>query len=374
MRILFTGGGTGGHIFPIITVARQIKKIYNQENDLEMFFLGAPAGDDFSNVLENEGIKTKMILTGKIRRYFSIKNIVDFFKMPFGLIQSFWYLYTWMPDVIFNKGGFGSVPVVLVGWLYRIPILTHESDLTPGLANRLGAKFSKKIAISFDKSEKYFSKEKTALIGNPIRTNIIKACSSNSLEDKENARNILGLISQRQVIFVFGGSQGAQILNQAILMILPRLLEKYDVIHQCGSKNLEKIKKEVSQIPSDNYHLFSFLNEKQIAAAYLLSNLIISRAGAGSISEIAACGKPSILIPLANSANGHQRENAFAYMRTGATTILEQKNLTPNLFLHEINKILNDPELIQNISINAKNFAKPDAAQKIAEALIQMGK
>jgi len=374
MRILFTGGGTGGHIFPIIAVIRQLKKKYNQENNLEIFFLGAPAGVSFSNVLENEGIKTKMILTGKIRRYFSIKNILDFFKMPIGLLQSLWYLYIWMPDVIFNKGGFGSVPVVFAGWLYGIPILTHESDMIPGLSNRFGSKFSKRIAISFDKSGEYFSKNKTALIGNPIREEMVKTCLSNNPDDKEKARNLLGLTSQNPVIFIFGGSQGAKVLNQAILRILPRLLEKYEIIHQCGSKNFEEIKKETNQISLiSSYHPFPFLNEDQITAAYLLSNLVISRAGAGSISEIAACGKPSILIPLTNSSGDHQKKNAFVYVQAGASSILEQENLTPNLFLNEINKILDNSELIQKMSINAKNFAMPEAAQKIAESLIEMG-
>jgi len=152
--------------------------------------------------------------------------------MPIGLVQSFWFLYIWMPDVIFSKGGFGSVPVILVGWLYRIPILTHESDVLPGLSNRLGSKFSKRIAISFNSSGEYFSKDKTALIGNPIREEIVKICLSNNPDDKEKARNFLGLINReplsdrKPIILVIGGSQGAKVLNQAILRILPQLLRK----------------------------------------------------------------------------------------------------------------------------------------------------
>ncbi|MBU1292073.1 undecaprenyldiphospho-muramoylpentapeptide beta-N-acetylglucosaminyltransferase [Patescibacteria group bacterium] len=361
MRILFTGGGTGGHIFPIIAVARQLKK---NNPDLEMFFLGAPAGAGFSDVLQKEGIRIKTILTGKVRRYFSPKIILDIFKMPIGLIQAFLYLYVWMPDIIFNKGGFGSVPVVLVGWLFRIPILTHESDTIPGLANRLGAMFSKRIAVSFVSTGKYFPSKKTALIGNPIRSAIPMT--------SEKAKTILGLTSQKPIILILGGSQGAQALNQAILGILPQLLEKYEIVHQCGFNNFEEIKRETSQISSD-YHLFPFLNESQMSAAQLLANLVISRAGAGSIAEIAACGKPSILVPLPGSGSDHQKENAFAYAQAGATTVVEEENLTLSIFLNEISQILDNPELSQKMSINAKNFSRPEAAQKIAETLIEMG-
>jgi UDP-N-acetylglucosamine--N-acetylmuramyl-(pentapeptide) pyrophosphoryl-undecaprenol N-acetylglucosamine transferase len=378
MRILFTGGGSGGHIFPIIAVARQLKKIYAQLSEsispdqrtlLEMFFLGA---GEFSDALDKEGIRTKTILAGKIRRYFSIQNILDLFKMPIGFLQAFWYLYIWMPDVIFSKGGYGSVPVVLVGWLFRIPVLIHESDTVPGLANRLAGRLAKRIAISFAAAEKYFPFQKTALVGNPIRSEMVQICLSTNPADKEKARNLLNLTSQKPVILILGGSQGAQKINEITLGILPQLLEKYQVIHQCGPKNLEQIKTILGQSLPNGYHLYTFLEENQIAAAYLISDLVISRAGAGSISEIAACAKPSILIPLSGSASGHQRENAFVYAQAGAATVLEQANLTPHLFLNEIAKILDDLELSQKMAANAKNFSQPEATQKIAQALIKM--
>jgi len=370
MRILFTGGGTGGHLFPLVAVAKQLKNIYPQNEDrLEMFFLGP---DDFSkNILEKEGIMTKTILAGKIRRYFSIKNIFDLFKMPFGFLQTLWYLYLWMPEVIFSKGGYGSVPVVLVAWFYRIPVLIHESDTIPGLANRLAAKFSKRIAISFPSAGKYFPAQKTALVGNPIRQEIIQACTSTNLKEKEKAKNVFNINSQKPVIFVLGGSQGAQKINELISLTLSSLLEKYEIIHQCGFKNFEQIKKETGQL--NGYHLYPFLDLEQIVAAFTLADLVISRAGASSISEIAVCHRPSILIPLPDAAANHQRENAFDYARAGATIVLEQDNLTSHMLLNEISKVLENPVLIQKISANAKNFSQPEAAQRIAQALIEMG-
>jgi UDP-N-acetylglucosamine--N-acetylmuramyl-(pentapeptide) pyrophosphoryl-undecaprenol N-acetylglucosamine transferase len=381
VRILFTGGGTGGHIFPIIAVARQLKKIYAQSSELinpdqgtflEMFFLGA--GGISKDILEKEGIRVKTILAGKIRRYFSIYNLLDLFKMPISFLQALWYLYIWMPNVIFSKGGYGAVPVVLIGWLFRIPVLIHESDTIPGLANRLAAKFAKRIAISFASAGKYFPSQKTALVGNPIRSEMVQICLSTNPADKEKARDLFNLTSQKPVILILGGSQGAQKINEIILGVLPQLLEKYQVIHQAGPKNLEQIKAILGQSLPNDYHLYAFLDENQYAAAYFLADLVISRAGAGSISEIAACAKPSILIPLPGSASDHQRENAFAYAQAGATAVLEQANLTPHLFLNEITKILDNPELAQKMSANAKNFSQPEAAQKIAQELIEMGK
>ena len=198
MRILFAGGGTGGHIFPIIAVARQLKKIYApNKNNLEMFFLGA--GQFSKNILEQEGIVVKTILAGKLRRYFSFKNFFDLLKIPFGLLKSLVYVYIWMPDIIFSKGGYDSLPVVLVGWIYRIPVLIHESDTVPGLANKLSSKFAKKIGVSFSSAKKYFPQKKTALIGNPIRAKIIKRCISENEEEKQEIEVSLILLVKGQL-------------------------------------------------------------------------------------------------------------------------------------------------------------------------------
>lgn len=369
MRILFTGGGTGGHIFPIIAVAEQLKKIYQGETQLEMFFLGPL--DSSKGVLEKTGIRAKIILAAKIRRYFSVLNILDLFKIPIGLCQAFWYIFVLMPDVVFSKGGYGSAPVVLVAWLYRIPILVHESDAIPGLANRLAGKLSQRVAVSFASAERYFSSSKTALVGNPIRSDIIQTCLSTNLEDKEKARNLLRVTGQKPILFILGGSQGSQKLNELTLSVLPRLLEKYEVIHQCGEENIKQIKHFFNNSLHKNYHLFAFLDEELYGAALLLSDLIISRSGS-TIFEIAACGKPSILVPLPGSASEHQRKNAFTYARAGAGVVLEQANLTPHLFLNEIAKILNNTQTVQQMSQNAGNFARPEAARKIAEELIEM--
>lgn len=366
MRIVFTGGGTGGHVYPIIAVARQLKQIYGQTQSLEMIFLG-PTGH-YRQDLEKEGIRVKSILAGKLRRYFSVFTLLDILKAPLGFVQSFWHLFFLMPDVVFSKGGYGAVPVVLVSWLYLIPVISHESDAVPGLANRIGGMFSKRIALSFQGSEKYFSKKKTALVGNPVRMEMAQICS---MTDKEKAKSVFNITSQKPIILILGGSQGAQKINELVLSVLPNLLDKYEIIHQVGEKNYQRIKGYLKEYPG-NYHFFPFLDEVLYTNGFLLADLVVSRAGGGSIYEIAACHKPSILIPLPRSASDHQRKNAFAYAEAGATSVLEQDNLTPNMFLNEIEEIIGSLEMAQKMRDNAKTFSQPEAASKIAQELIEM--
>jgi UDP-N-acetylglucosamine--N-acetylmuramyl-(pentapeptide) pyrophosphoryl-undecaprenol N-acetylglucosamine transferase len=368
VRILLTGGGTGGHITPLIAVARETKKIC-QENGLEIpeFFFMGPSG--FSKeLLIKENIPVKLVWSGKIRRYFSFKNFLDLFKAPVGLLQAIIKIFLLMPDVVFSKGGHGSVPVVLASRLFRIPVLLHESDAIPGLANKFLSKYSQKIAISFTAAEKFFPSEKIAITGNPIRNTLTKG-------NPEDAKKIFGLPGDKQVIFIFCGSQGAQPINDLIISTITDLLEKYELIWQTGIENYglaaKQIKEIFNEIPKA-CHLAAFLDEEQIAAAFAAATLIVSRAGATNIFEIAACGKPSILIPLPNSASDHQRENSFEYAKYGAADIMEQANLTPHVFTGEISRLINNKELLQKMSDCAKSFAKPDAARKIAIELLAL--
>jgi len=369
MRIVLTGAGTGGHLFPLVAVARELKKIAQEKNqELELFFLG-PADFDLQP-LQAEEIKIKTIYCGKLRRYFSWQNFLDLFKIPIGFLQSLFYLFIWMPDAVFSKGGYGALPVVFVAWLFRIPILIHESDVVPGLTNRLSAPLANKIAVSFEKTKNFFPEKKTALTGHPIRKTIFKG-------NTEKAIEIFNLNQNEPVILIMGGSQGAQPINEIVWITLPELLKKTQIIHICGGKNYIQYYQQVEKTSKNKdifkkYHLYPFLYENQLKHAYAVSELIISRAGAGSIFEIAACGKPSILIPLPTAASNHQRENAFAYAEFGGTVVLEQTNLTPHLFLEKIFYLLEHPELRQKMSQGALNFAKPNSAQKIALALLKL--
>lgn len=367
MHIVLTGGGTGGHLFPIVAVARELKNLIppDQAQSLKFMFIGPPTVGEED--LTKEGILHKTILAGKIRRYSSVQNVLDMIKLPLGFLQSLWHLFVFMPNAVFSKGGYGSVPVVLAARVYRIPVLIHESDSIPGLANKFCAKFSKRIAISFMDTAQYFPKEKTALTGNPVRSGIFGG-------SKDEAKRIFSLSGIKPVLLFLGGSQGAQAINDVIYSSLPTLLQRCEIIHQCGEANYESLKQTIKPQTSAGYFLFPFLNEEQLRHAYAAADLVISRAGAGSIAEIASLGKPSIIVPLPNSAAGHQVKNALEYAKFGATLVLEQMNFTPNLLQNRIFALLDNPDLLKKMSENALKFNSPDASVKIAQEVLSIAK
>ncbi len=363
MRILLAGGGTGGHIFPLIAVIRELRKICPGK-DLNFVYMGPK--DDFAPILiGQEGVKIKTILAGKFRRYFSLMNIVDLFiKIPLGICQAFLYIVFSSPDLIFCKGGYGSLPTVLAGWIWRVPIILHESDIVPGLANRILHKFSMETFIAFPNTE-YFSPKKRIVVGNPIRKEILEG-------SKESAKELFELKGGRPVILILGGSQGAQRINDIILDVLEELLENVEIIHQCGEKNFNDIKDEVegrlNEEQESHYHLLPFIGELKIKHAYQIADLIIARAGSGIIFEIAAIGKPAIFIPLATAAQNHQVKNAYAFASEGERAIVvEEPNLTPHFFLEKIKYLISNPDRLKNLSQNAKKWSRPRAARVIAE-------
>src|SRR3989344_2876251 len=360
-KVLFTGGGTGGHIMPIIAIARELKKLHSKH---VLYYIG-PKDKLTSDLLEGEGFKIQPIVCGKIRRYFSILNIVDIlFKIPFSFLQSFFLLLFIRPQLVFSKGGTGSLPVTYWARLFRKPVFIHESDVVPGLSNKITSKWAKRIFVSFEKTE-YFNKNQTTLVGNPIRKDLLKGTA-------KDAKNILNLNSKKPVILVLGGSQGSESINEFILLILNKLLEDYELIHVSGSKNYKKASIQSKIVIRDKemgkyYHLYEFLNEVELKNAYVVSNIIISRAGSGSIFEIAASGKPSILIPLPGAASNHQSKNAYEYQESGATIVIEQDNLSPGFFKEEIHNILSQYKKMEKAALK---FAKPDAAENIAKEII----
>jgi len=371
VKILFTGGGTGGHIFPIVAIIREIRRIYPEREKLEFFYIGPK--DPFASIfLSHEGVVIKEIMAGKIRRYFDwkaiLQNIIDLlFKIPIGIIQSFFYIFSIAPDLIFSKGGYGSIPAVVSGWLLWTPIFLHESDATPGLANRFLSKFSLKIFISFPETE-YFSLKKTVWTGNPIRREVLGG-------SKDEAKDLFKLSYQRPIILILGGSQGAQRINDLILTILPDLIKDFEIIHQCGENNFKQVRSEADVIISSKefkqyYHLYPFLKEIELSQAYAAADLIISRAGSGSIFEISAVGKPSILIPLPESAQDHQLRNTYIYAQWGAAVAIEEENFTRHFFLEKIKYLFSHPVELENMTNRAKEFAKLEAAKIIAEYIV----
>lgn len=369
MKIVLTGGGTGGHIFPIVAVAKKIREMVPEGEDLDFLFLG-PDGEIEREAMEKEMIPTKKILSGKLRRYFSLSNITDIFIIPIGILQSLWQLLVFMPDVVFSKGGYAGIPVVIAAWLYHIPIVIHESDMMPGLANQFTAKLARHVLVSYSDAANFFNPVKVAISGNPVRPELV----SGSMDE---AKKIFSLREDKKTILVMGGSQGAKIINEAIVHILPKLVEKFDVIHLTGKADYENVISEAGRIGIkagyNGYHPFPFLHE-EISHALAAADLVISRAGANAIMEIAANGKPAIIVPIKHSANDHQSQNAFALTEVGAAIVLEQNNLGENMLLEKIEEVMNNRELQYELSERIKRLYNPAAAENIAEVLINLAK
>jgi len=380
LRLLLTGGGSGGHTFPLIAVSRELKKMALAQNiELEIIYIGP---NDFTlPYIQKEGIDIKTISGGKFRREFSGQNFLDIFKTMAGIFQALFYVYILMPDLIFSKGGYGSFPVTLWGIIFFIPTYTHESDFTPGLVNHLIGRFCKKIFISFEGTKQYFPLKKTILVGNPIREDLFTIKTN-----PEATKRLLGL-SLKPVLTIIGGSQGSKHINDLILDILPKIINQVEIIHQVGNNNFQEVEKEAEivfqEIIKDNeskqyYHPIPFFGESQtpninsLKDVLTISDLIIARAGSGLIFEIAASGKPSIIIPLPWASQDHQKKNAYEYAKTGAAVVIEEQNLKPNIFSDLILQILADKQKLALMSQAALEFARPKATHDIAQQLIQI--
>ena len=379
MRILFTGGGTGGHIYPIVAVAEELKKITKEKGiEVDLRYFGDPG--QYFNLLEVSGIRVVNVFSSKWRRYFDIRNFFDGFKFIFSLFQCLWKILWFMPDVAFSKGGPGALAVLLVCRFYRIPIIIHESDSIPGLTNLISAKWAERIGLSFASAIEYFKKIKNfdeakfALVGHPARKIFFEPG-----DEPELAKKLLGFNPNAPLILFIGGSQGAAAINDFVLDSIIELLKDYQVFHQTGLKNFEQVKKEWQFINRDlteeeklRYKIVPYLEEKDLKEAMLAADLVVSRAGAGSIFELAAMGEPSILIPLPEAAGDHQTKNAYEYAQAGAAIVIEQSNLRTHLFIVQLQKIFNNPELLKQMSDAAKKFSKPEAAKILAEEIIRL--
>jgi len=366
MKIIFTGGGTAGHIYPIIAVAREIKKNHPEET-FEFFYIG-PKDKFIYSLLSQEGIKIKTILAGKIRRYFSFQNILDILKLPVGIVQAFYHIFVISPDLIFSKGGYGSIPAVIAGWILWVPIFLHESDVYPGLANRIAGKFALEIFTAFP-AERVgrFPIGKMISVGNPLRKELFEG-------NEKKAKEIFNLAGKKPVILILGGSQGSQRINDVLLLILEDLLKDFEIIHQTGEDNFKNVKAEADVVIGEEskkyYHPAPFLNESELPNAFSAADLIISRAGAGSIFEIAALGKPSILVPLPGAAQNHQLKNAYAYAENGVAIVIEESNFTPRFLLEKLKYLFSKPAKLREMAKKAGEFAKPESARIIAEYLM----
>jgi len=366
MKVLFASGGTGGHILPVIAVKEELEKLAQVQKVGLEFLLVGQLDEVAKELLNSHQIPYKEVYAGKIRRYFAIDNFFDIFRGFWGVIQAQWYIWKFMPDVTFGKGGYASVPGVLISWVYQIPTLIHESDSIPGLANKFLGKFASVVAVGFPKVATVFGQKKTSIVGNMTHPDIAEGT-------KDEAGKIFELTFEKPILLIVGGSQGARIINQVIWKILPELLELVEIIHIVGKNNMDEarsVARSLEVYQDRLYHYAGFL-DTEMKHAYAAADLVVSRSGASSIMDICLTHKPSILVPITVDA-GQQRSNAYEMAKVGASIVLEEPNFTPHIVLEKINELLQQPDIMQTMSEQTVQFATPDAAARIAEELFNL--
>lgn len=320
-RIILTGGGTAGHVTPNIALLPRLREL-----QYDIHYIGSYTGIE-KELIEKQQIPYHGISSGKLRRYFSLKNFTDPFRVLKGFSEANHLIKTLKPDVIFSKGGFVSVPVVIAGKRNHVPVIIHESDMTPGLANRISIPSAYRVCCNFPETLKALPEDKAVLTGSPIRQELMTG-------DPEKARAFCGFKDEKPVILVVGGSLGATAVNQAVRAILPELLKDFQVIHLCGKGKLD-----TSLNNLEGYVQFEYIQD-ELRHLFALSDIVISRAGANAICELLTLQKPNLLIPLSASASrGDQILNARSFERQGFSKVLEEETLTNELLLDTVHEL-----------------------------------
>lgn len=320
-RIVLTGGGTAGHVTPNIALLPELKK-----EGYEVHYIGSRGGIE-EKLIEEFDIPYYGISSGKLRRYFDLKNFTDPFKVLKGFAEASSLLKKLKPDVVFSKGGFVSVPVVLAAKRKHIPVIIHESDITPGLANKICIPSASKVCANFPETLSHLPVEKAVLTGTPIRKELFSG-------NKRKGLDFCGFTLNKPVLLIIGGSLGAGAINDAIRAILPTLLKKYQVIHLCGKGKLDE-----SLVGTPGYIQFEYI-KKELSDLFDAADVIISRAGANAICEILALRKPNILIPLSQaSSRGDQILNAKSFEKQGFSYVLREEKMTNESLLKAIETV-----------------------------------
>ncbi|OGV28595.1 MAG: undecaprenyldiphospho-muramoylpentapeptide beta-N-acetylglucosaminyltransferase [Legionellales bacterium RIFCSPHIGHO2_12_FULL_35_11] len=319
--IVLTGGGTAGHVTPNIALIDILK-----ENDWQISYIGSKDGVEKS-MIEGKKIPYYAVRSGKLRRYFSWQNLIDPFNLLIGIFQATTLLRKIKPQIIFSKGGFVSLPVVVAGYLNKIPVVIHESDMSPGLANKLSFPFAKKICTNFSVTKQHIKdKSKVAVVGSPIREELFSGV-------KENGLAIAGFNANKPCLLVMGGGQGSVTINNAVRGSLEAICSKYQIIHLCGKGKLDE-----SLIGHDSYFQLEYA-DREIADLFAASDLIISRSGANTLCEILALHKPHVFIPLSGRVSrGDQIQNAKHFASEGISIVLDEENLNSATLLESISQ------------------------------------
>lgn len=346
-KIVLTGGGTAGHVTPNIALVPKLK-----DEGFEISYIGTYNGIE-RKLIEEIEIPYFGISSGKLRRYLDIKNFTDPFRIMKGYFEAKNFLKALNPDIVFSKGGFVTVPVVLAASHCKIPVIIHESDMSPGLANRISIPVATKVCYSFPETASYLSKEKAVLTGLPIREELLSGSKLEGLR-------LTNFSANKPVILVIGGSLGSATINTSIRSILPELLKNFQVVHICGKGHLDQRLDN-----KEGYKQFEYV-KGELKDLFALSDLVVSRAGANFICEILALRKPNLLIPLSKAASrGDQILNANSFKKQGFSKVLEEEYLTNETLLSAIN------ELYENRNTYIKNM-KENTQSNSSDAIVQL--
>ena len=360
VKILLTGGGTGGSVSPLLAIAEELTSppapllIRRGEKGerYDFLWIGTKNGPEREMVIK-AGIGFKAIASGKLRRYFSIHNFIDPFKIIAGFFKSFFIILKWRPDLVMTAGAFVSVPIVWAAWVLRVPVLVHQQDARAGLANKLMAPFARVVTVTFEESLASYGK-KAVWTGNATRFKNLDLRIKN-----EEIYKKFGLQKNLPIVLIVGGGTGAMEINKLVWESLDELVKICQIVHIAGKSKVESRKSKVS-----NYQIFEFLEHEKVMEIMSVADLVVSRAGLGFLTEISYLGKPAIIIPIPDS---HQEENARIFAKDEAAIVLDQKKLTANDFANKIGELLEDEILRGKLRRNVAEVMKKGANEAIAK-------
>ena len=369
MKVIIAGGGTGGHIYPGITIARTL---LGRIPDAEVVFVGTKRGLEV-DVVPKEGFELLFIDVAGFQRKVSLDTLTTFYRAFKGVFQARAILKRFQPDVAVGTGGYVSGPVVLAARLLGIPTLIHEQNALPGYTTRILSRIANMVAVTYPESAKYFPRNaKVRLTGNPIRRSILETKRNQGLA-------AFGLNPRHLTVLIFGGSQGARAINKVMVKILPEMMRSKDtqVIYQTGKLDYDQVIKELEANCAQALRTSRLVVQDYIYRmdhAMACSDLVVGRAGAISIAEITGRGLPSILIPLPSSAEGHQEKNANALEAAGAAFVIHEKDLSPNSLLRAINKIIDDEKLRGAMATQSRKLGRPGAADELVDIVVSLSR
>jgi UDP-N-acetylglucosamine--N-acetylmuramyl-(pentapeptide) pyrophosphoryl-undecaprenol N-acetylglucosamine transferase len=376
VKVLITGGGTGGHVAPAMAV---ISALRHQHPAIQLLYVGSPTGIE-AKLAPEADVAFIGIATGKLRRasnplkMLSLSNLRDFARIPLGIVQAFRAVRVFKPNVVLSTGGYVCVPTVLAAALLRVPVLTHEQTVTVGLANRIAGRFAKRIAVTFDESKQLLSSKlasKATVTGNPLRPELFTGSAANA-----SRFGFLKSDADLPCVYVTGGAQGARVINRAVSEAAEHLLQHARILHQCGTSDNDELqhrRNSLSPELASRWQIRPFIERDEIGDAWAVADVLLARAGAGTVSEASALGKPVVFVPLEPTSADEQLKNAQRSAVAGGAVIVRQADCTGEAITAALRPLLSSVEQRTLMGAAHAKLATPNAAETIANMLVELG-